>query len=46
MTAVAGQRPMMPPCPKCAGLGGVHWLTCATLRLPPGWQDEAVTVPP
>jgi hypothetical protein len=30
-----------PPCPKCAGLNGVCYLTCPTLRLEPGWAQRA-----
>lgn len=46
MTRVAELYEAKPPCPRCAGLGGVHYLTCPALRLqaPPA-RDRAKTAP-
>lgn len=29
-----------PPCVKCTGVNGIHYLTCPVVNLPPGYSHE------
>ncbi len=29
-----------PPCVKCTGVNGAHYLTCPTINLTPGWYER------